>query len=99
RFRFMRCLRCLAPPVVCSDATDQGTPASAGQASTPHARLESTTRTESVRDRRDADPMGIMRQVIVFDADDLAAESAFWAGMLDGRVLPEDDWHNVVDAD
>jgi hypothetical protein len=31
--------------------------------------------------------MKIMRQVVVFDAADLAAESAFWAGMLDGRVL------------
>jgi len=43
--------------------------------------------------------MGIMRQVVVFDASDLAAESAFWAAMIGGRVLPEDDWHNVVDAD
>lgn len=57
------------------------------------------SRTGSVRVRRDAEPMAIMRQVVVFDAADLAAESAFWAGMLDGRVLAEDDWHNVVDAD
>lgn len=43
--------------------------------------------------------MEIVRTVIVFDAADLAAESAFWAGMLGGRVLADGDWHNVVDAD
>lgn len=43
--------------------------------------------------------MGIMRRVVVFDARDLTAESAFWAGMLDGRVLADDDFHNVFDAD
>lgn len=37
--------------------------------------------------------------MVVFDASDLAAESAFWAGMLGGRVLPDDGWHNVFDAD
>jgi hypothetical protein len=41
--------------------------------------------------------MRIVRQVVVFDAADLAAESAFWAGMLGGRVLPDDRWHSVVD--
>jgi catechol 2,3-dioxygenase-like lactoylglutathione lyase family enzyme len=42
----------------------------------------------------------IARQVIVFDAADLAAESAFWAGVLGGRVVPDDDdgWHSVLDA-
>ena len=43
--------------------------------------------------------MKFVRQVLVFDASDLAAESAFWAGMLGGRVLAEDDWHNVFDAE
>ena len=43
--------------------------------------------------------MKITRRVIVFDAADLPAESAFWAGMLGGRVVAEDDWHSVVDAD
>jgi hypothetical protein len=43
--------------------------------------------------------MGIMRRVVVFDAADLAAESAFWAGMLDGRVFPDDGWHTVFDSD
>jgi catechol 2,3-dioxygenase-like lactoylglutathione lyase family enzyme len=41
--------------------------------------------------------MKIARQIIVFDAADLAAESSFWAGMLGGTVrADEDDWHNVV---
>jgi len=41
----------------------------------------------------------IMRQVVVFDAVDLDAESAFWAGMLGGRVFADERWHSVVDAD
>src|SRR4051794_36106920 len=43
--------------------------------------------------------MKIERQIIVFDAADLATESAFWAGVLDGRVVVDDNWHSVVDAD
>ena len=43
--------------------------------------------------------MDIIRQVIVFDASDMEAESAFWAGMFGGRVLPDGDWHNVIDSD
>jgi catechol 2,3-dioxygenase-like lactoylglutathione lyase family enzyme len=43
--------------------------------------------------------MKIARQIVVFDAADLAAESAFWAGVLGGRVVAEDDWHSVIDAD
>lgn len=39
--------------------------------------------------------MEIKYQVITFDAADLPAESAFWAGMLDGEVDAEDDWHMV----
>jgi Glyoxalase-like domain len=42
--------------------------------------------------------MEIMRQVVVFDAADVAAESAFWAGMLGGQVLPDDGWHSVFDG-
>ncbi|HKJ54672.1 MAG TPA: AAA family ATPase [Nitriliruptoraceae bacterium] len=44
--------------------------------------------------------MEIMRQVVVFDAADLGAESAFWAGVLDGRVIADDEdgWHSVLDA-
>jgi catechol 2,3-dioxygenase-like lactoylglutathione lyase family enzyme len=40
--------------------------------------------------------MKINRHVIVFDAADLDAESAFWAGMLGGTVVADDDWHSVV---
>lgn len=42
--------------------------------------------------------MDLIRTVVVFDAADLATESAFWAGVFDGRVVPEDEWHSVVDA-
>lgn len=40
----------------------------------------------------------MVRQVIVFDAADLRAESAFWAGVLGGHVFEDDDWHSVIDA-
>ena len=42
--------------------------------------------------------MKIKRQIIVFDAADLAAESSFWAGLLGGTVVADDDdgWHSVV---
>ncbi|HVX46056.1 MAG TPA: VOC family protein [Mycobacteriales bacterium] len=40
--------------------------------------------------------MKINRQIIVFDAADLAAESGFWAGLLGGTVMAEDDWHSVL---
>jgi predicted enzyme related to lactoylglutathione lyase len=40
--------------------------------------------------------MRINRQVVVFDAADIAAESSFWAGVLDGTVDAEDDWHMVI---
>ena len=45
--------------------------------------------------------MEIRRQIIVFDAADPHAESTFWAGMLGGRVVPDDDdgWHSVVVGD
>jgi predicted enzyme related to lactoylglutathione lyase len=39
--------------------------------------------------------MEINRQLIVFDAADLAAESTFWAALLGGKVETEDDWHTV----
>ena len=39
--------------------------------------------------------MRITRQVVVFDAADISAESTFWAGLLDGTVEAEDDWHTV----
>lgn len=41
--------------------------------------------------------MDTTAQVIVFDAADIAAESAFWAGVLGGEVEePEDHWHTVT---
>ena len=39
--------------------------------------------------------MRITRQVVVFDAADIAAESTFWAGLLGGTVEADDDWHMV----
>jgi predicted enzyme related to lactoylglutathione lyase len=38
----------------------------------------------------------IMFQVVAFDAADLASESAFWAGVLDGTVDAEENWHMVM---
>ena len=43
--------------------------------------------------------MKATRAVVVFDAADLHAESAFWAGMLDGHVFEDDTFHSVIDAD
>lgn len=43
--------------------------------------------------------MKMVRTVVVFDAADLSVESAFWAGIFDGHVVAEDDWHSVLDAD
>lgn len=40
--------------------------------------------------------MRIRYQVVAFDAADLEAESAFWAGVLGGEVDREDDWHMVI---
>ncbi len=40
--------------------------------------------------------MRINHQVVVFDSADLTAESSFWAGVLDGTVDAEDDWHMVM---
>lgn len=40
--------------------------------------------------------MKIRLQMPVFDAADLEAESAFWAGVLGGEVERDDDWHAIV---
>jgi predicted enzyme related to lactoylglutathione lyase len=43
--------------------------------------------------------MELIRHVVVFDAADVAAESAFWAAMLGGIVLDEDrQFHCVIDS-
>ncbi|MDQ3306777.1 MAG: VOC family protein [Actinomycetota bacterium] len=39
--------------------------------------------------------MQINRQIVVFDAADITAESAFWAALLGGTVDAEDDWHMI----
>ncbi|GAA2586480.1 VOC family protein [Dactylosporangium fulvum] len=39
--------------------------------------------------------MKFKRRTIVFEAADLEAESAFWAGLLDGSVEAKDTWHNI----
>jgi predicted enzyme related to lactoylglutathione lyase len=39
--------------------------------------------------------MRINHQVVVFDAADLTAESAFWVGVLGGEVHADDDWHMI----
>jgi predicted enzyme related to lactoylglutathione lyase len=39
--------------------------------------------------------MKINRQIVVFDAADLAGESSFWAAVLGGTVDAEDDWHSI----
>lgn len=39
--------------------------------------------------------MKIDHRVVVFDAADPTPESSFWAGVLDGTVDAEDDWHMV----
>lgn len=42
--------------------------------------------------------MEIVRHVVVFDAADIGAESAFWAGMFDGHVFGDDTFHCVITA-
>ena len=42
--------------------------------------------------------MKLVREVIVFDAADLHAESAFWAGLLEGHVFEDETWHSVIDS-
>lgn len=42
--------------------------------------------------------MEAIRTVVVLDAADLHAESAFWAGMLDGHVFEDETFHSVIDA-
>lgn len=39
--------------------------------------------------------MEISRTIVVLDAADLDAVSAFWAGVLGGTVERDDDWHAI----
>lgn len=42
--------------------------------------------------------MDLIRHVVVFDAEDVASESEFWAAMLDGDVVDDDPrFHVVID--
>jgi len=38
----------------------------------------------------------VARRIIVFDANDVEAESRFWAGLLDGTVHRDGNWHSIV---
>lgn len=40
--------------------------------------------------------MRITRQVVVLDAADLSTVSTFWAGLLGGTAVADDDWHSIV---
>jgi glyoxalase superfamily protein len=42
--------------------------------------------------------MDMVRQVVVFDAADLDAESTFWAGIFGGHVFRDESFHSVIDA-
>ncbi len=42
--------------------------------------------------------MELTRYVVVFDAADIDAESAFWAGMFDANVFKDDGFHCVIDT-
>lgn len=42
------------------------------------------------------DVVKVRRRVIVFDASDIEAESTFWAGLHDGEVHRDGDWHSIV---
>lgn len=51
------------------------------------------------RCRATFDRVEIFRQVIVFDAADVAGESKFWASLLGGRVVDDDPaFHCVLDS-
>ena len=43
--------------------------------------------------------MEIVRTVVVFDAADIDAESAFWAGVLGGHVFKDTRFHSVIDSE
>ena len=42
--------------------------------------------------------MDIVRTVVVLDAADIQAESAFWAAVLDGHVFEDERFHSVIDG-
>jgi hypothetical protein len=42
--------------------------------------------------------MDMVRQVVVFDAADVEAESTFWAAIVGGHVIRDEGFYCVVDA-
>lgn len=38
----------------------------------------------------------VVRRVVVFDAANIEAESAFWAGLLGGTVHRDGHWHSII---
>lgn len=40
--------------------------------------------------------MKIRQQIVVFDAADLNAGRALWAGLLGGMAEADDDWHSIL---
>jgi hypothetical protein len=42
--------------------------------------------------------MDMVRQVVVFDAADVEAESMFWAGIFDGSVFGDESFRCVLEA-
>ncbi len=54
---------------------------------------------KACRCRATFDGVDIVRQVVVFDAAEIACESAFWASVLGGRVVDDDPaFHCVLDS-
>lgn len=40
--------------------------------------------------------MQVRQRVVVFDAADIESESTFWARLLGGEVVRDEDWHSIV---
>jgi predicted enzyme related to lactoylglutathione lyase len=58
--------------------------------------IEANVRLMQRRETMTNGRMGIKYHVVMFDAADLATESGFWAGVLDGTVKRGDGWHIVL---
>src|SRR5262249_8538350 len=59
-----------------------------GRNPTPAARLHAVTLWQNAI-------VKITRTIVVLDAADIDTVSAFWAGLLGGTVVKEDDWHSI----
>ena len=58
--------------------------------------LSAGRRTFGYTSAREGASMRIARQITVFDAADIATESAFWASLLGGEVYPDEDFHSII---